>query len=60
MATLIKRFKFCKIEETADALRVAHQTIIARIKQGTIKSRSIGRPILIADNNNLRAFSKNY
>lgn len=60
METVIKRFKFCTIEETTEAFRVAHQTIIARVKQGTIKSRSTERPILIADNNNLRAFSNNY
>lgn len=51
MATVIEGIKFYTIPETAKALRVTPQTIRAWIKQGRIKSKRIGRPILINEKN---------
>ena len=51
MATVIEGIKFYTIPETAQALRVTPQTIRAWIKQGKLKGKRIGRPILITENN---------
>jgi excisionase family DNA binding protein len=51
MGTVIEGIKFYTIPETALALRVTPQTIRAWTKQGRLKGKRIGRPILIADTN---------
>jgi excisionase family DNA binding protein len=51
MATEIEGIKFYTIPETAEALKVTPQTVRAYIKQGKLKSKRIGRPILITENN---------
>jgi excisionase family DNA binding protein len=51
MATEIEGIKFYTIPETAEALNVTPQTVRAYIKQGKLKSKRIGRPILITENN---------
>ena len=57
MATVIEGIKFYTIPETAQALRVTPQTIRAWIKQGKLKGKRVGRPILITENN-LKEFLK--
>ena len=57
MATEIEGIKFYTIPETAEALKVTPQTVRAYIKQGKLKSKRIGRPILITENN-LKEFLK--
>jgi excisionase family DNA binding protein len=51
MATEIEGIKFYTIPETAEALNVTPQTVRAYIKKGKLKSKRIGRPILITENN---------
>ena len=51
MATVIEGIKFYTIPETAETLKVTPQTVRAYIKQGKLKSKRIGRPILITENN---------
>lgn len=55
MATVIEGIKFYTIPETAQALNVTPQTVRAYIKQGKLKGKRVGRPILITENN-LREF----
>jgi len=55
MATIIEGIKFYTIQETAEALNVTPQTVRAYIKQGKLKGKRVGRPILITENN-LREF----
>jgi excisionase family DNA binding protein len=55
MPTEIEGIKFFTVQETAQALRVTPQTIRAYIKQGKIKGKRIGRPVLITENS-LREF----
>ena len=55
MATIIEGIKFYTVVETAKALQVTPQTVRAYIKQGRLKSKRIGKPILITENN-LREF----
>jgi excisionase family DNA binding protein len=50
MATVIEGIKFYTVPEAAEALRVTPQTIRAWIKQGRLKAKRIGRPILITEN----------
>jgi len=57
MATEIEGIKFYTIPETAEALNVTPQTVRAYIKKGKLKSKRIGRPILITENN-LKEFLK--
>jgi excisionase family DNA binding protein len=57
MATEIEGIRFYTIPETAEALNVTPQTVRAYIKQGKLKSKRIGRPILITENN-LKEFLK--
>jgi excisionase family DNA binding protein len=57
MATEIEGIKFYTIPETAEALKVTPQTVRAYIKKGKLKSKRIGRPILITENN-LKEFLK--
>ncbi len=51
MSTTIEGIRFFTISETAKALHVTPQTVRAYIKKGRIKSQSIGRLILIRENN---------
>ena len=39
------------MQETAETLRVTPQTIRSYIKQGKLKGKRIGRPILISEEN---------
>jgi excisionase family DNA binding protein len=57
MATEIEGIKFYTIPEAAEALHVTPQTIRAWIKQGKLKARRVGRPILITEKN-LKDFLK--
>jgi len=57
MATEIEGIKFYTIPETAEALNVTPQTVRAYIKKGKLKSKRIGRPILITEGN-LKEFLK--
>jgi excisionase family DNA binding protein len=57
MATEIEGIKFYTIPEAAEALHVTPQTIRAWIKQGKLKGRRVGRPILITEKN-LKDFLK--
>jgi putative molybdopterin biosynthesis protein len=51
MVTQIESIKFFTVQETADLLRVTPQTVRAYIKQGKLKGKRIGRPILISEEN---------
>ncbi len=51
MATIIEGIKFYTIPETAEVLNVTPQTVRAYIKQGKLKGKRVGRPILITENN---------
>ena len=51
MATVIEGVKFYTIRELAQALHITPQTVRAYIKQGKLKSKRIGRPIFITENN---------
>lgn len=51
MATEIEGIKFYTIQETAEALGITAQTVRAYLKQGRLKGKRIGRPILITENN---------
>lgn len=51
MATVIEGIKFYTVPETAEALNVTPQTVRSYIKQGKLKGKRIGRPILITENN---------
>ncbi len=51
MATVIEGIKFYTIQEAAEALNVTPQTVRAYIKQGKLKGKRVGRPILITENN---------
>ncbi len=51
MATEIQGVKFYTIQETAEALNVTAQTIRKYVKEGRIKGKRIGRPILITEKN---------
>lgn len=51
MVTEIENIKFFTVQETADLLRVTPQTVRAYIKQGKLKGKRIGRPILISEGN---------
>jgi len=55
MATIIENIKFYTIPEISEVLEVTPQTIRAYIKKGKIKSKRVGRSILITENN-LREF----
>jgi excisionase family DNA binding protein len=55
MATIIENIKFYTIPEISEVLKVTPQTIRAYIKKGKIKSKRVGRSILITENN-LREF----
>lgn len=57
MATIIEGIKFYTIPEAAQVLRVTPQTVRAYIKQGKLKGKRVGRPILITENN-LKEFLK--
>lgn len=57
MATEIEGIKFYTIPEAAEVLNVTPQTVRAYIKQGKLKGKRIGRPILITENN-LKEFLK--
>lgn len=57
MATEIEGIKFYTISEAAEVLNVTPQTVRAYIKQGKLKGKRIGRPILITENN-LKEFLK--
>lgn len=57
MATVIEGIKFYTIPEAAEVLNVTPQTVRAYIKQGKLKGKRVGRPILITENN-LREFLK--
>jgi len=49
MPTIIEGIKFYRIPEVAEALQVTPQTIRAYIKQGRLRGKRIGRPILITE-----------
>ena len=49
--TEIEGIKFYTIQETADALGVTPQTIRKYVKNGNLKSKRIGKPILITERN---------
>ena len=51
MVTQIENIKFYTVQETAETLRVTPQTIRSYIKQGKLKGKRIGRPILISEEN---------
>ncbi|MFA5436314.1 MAG: helix-turn-helix domain-containing protein [Candidatus Neomarinimicrobiota bacterium] len=51
MVTQIENIKFFTVQETAGLLRVTPQTVRAYIKQGKLKGKRIGRPILISEDN---------
>jgi putative molybdopterin biosynthesis protein len=51
MVTQIENIKFYTVQETAELLRVTPQTIRSYIKQGKLKGKRIGRPILISEAN---------
>ena len=51
MATEIEGIKFYTIQETAETLGVTAQTVRAYLKQGRLKGKRIGRPILITESN---------
>ena len=55
MPTVIEGIKFYRIPEVAEALQTTPQTVRKYIKQGKLKAKRIGRPILITENN-LREF----
>lgn len=49
MTTIIEGVKFHTVQTAAEALRVTPQTIRAWIKQGKLKGKRVGRPILITE-----------
>ena len=51
MATIIENIKFYTIPEISEVLEVTPKTIRAYIKKGKIKSKRVGRSILITENN---------
>ena len=51
MPTIIEGIKFYTIQDTAKALKVTPQTIRSYIKQGRLKGKRLGRPILITERN---------
>jgi excisionase family DNA binding protein len=50
MGTVIEGIKFYTIQEAAEDLGVTAQTVRAYLKQGRLKGKRIGRPILITEN----------
>ncbi len=57
MPTTIEGIKFYTIPEAAEAFNVTPQTVRKWIKEGKLKSKRIGRPILITERN-LKDFLK--
>jgi excisionase family DNA binding protein len=55
MSTTIQGVTFYTVQEAAQALDVTPQTVRAYIKDGKLKSKRIGRPILITEKD-LRQF----
>jgi excisionase family DNA binding protein len=49
MPTTIESIKFYTVTETAGLLNITPQTVRAYIKQGRLKGKRIGRPILITE-----------
>jgi excisionase family DNA binding protein len=49
MPTEIENIKFYTVTETAGLLKITPQTVRAYIKQGKLKGKRIGRPILITE-----------
>lgn len=47
MPTTIQGIEFYTVPEAAEELNVTPQTVRAYIKQGKIKGKRVGRPILI-------------
>jgi excisionase family DNA binding protein len=47
MPTTIENIKFYTVTETAGLLNITPQTVRAYIKQGKLRGKRIGRPILI-------------
>jgi excisionase family DNA binding protein len=50
MPTTIENIKFYTVTETAGLLNITPQTVRAYIKQGKLRGKRIGRPILITEN----------
>lgn len=57
MPTVIEKVKFYTVQETADVLKVTPQTVRAYIRDGKLKGKRIGQPILITEKN-IKAFLK--
>lgn len=51
MPTVIEGVKFYTITEVAEALKVNPQTVRNWVKEGKLKGKRIGRPILITESN---------
>jgi excisionase family DNA binding protein len=49
MPTTIENIKFYTVTETAGLLNITPQTVRAYIKQGRLRGKRIGRPILITE-----------
>jgi excisionase family DNA binding protein len=49
MPTTIENIKFYTVTETAGILNITPQTVRAYIKQGKLRGKRIGRPILITE-----------
>ena len=49
MPTQIENINFYTVTETAKALGITPQTVRAYIKQGRLRGKRIGRPILITE-----------
>jgi excisionase family DNA binding protein len=49
MPTTIENIKFYTVTETAGLLNITPQTVRAYIKQGKLRGKRIGRPILITE-----------
>jgi excisionase family DNA binding protein len=49
MPTTIENIKFYTVTETAGILNITPQTVRAYIKQGRLRGKRIGRPILITE-----------
>jgi excisionase family DNA binding protein len=50
MPTTIENIKFYTVTETAGLFKITPQTVRAYIKQGKLRGKRIGRPILITEN----------
>lgn len=51
MPVEIEGVKFYTVLETAEVLKVTHQTVRSYIKKGRLQGQRIGRPILITEKN---------